>query len=290
MTRSLPEKTFEHWCSIHLNYRYRSHLQMWWPSSGPDIDAVAIPGNYGKRIWLELKTVEWNAARARHDLSIDLRQLDAYGKEAVPDYYVFPTPEWQGVLGADAASDRWLDGLPPSLLAYQTRSKDRWFAEWTFVVPGHVLRRSLAPEITAALARGTSMTCRIAEIENGTLNWIRRGLTGISPVLWKRFWGIMETCGSPEYPAQFIVPGGIANTAAGGPTLPRSQLVTSLRSIMSNSPFSNDAALDGFLLYSQSADDDYQAVGTDGGGLADGFVWEGADRALVLLEAGGLRF
>lgn len=289
MTRSLPEKTFEHWCSIHLNYRYRSHLQMWWPSNGADIDVIATPHNYGKRVWLELKTVEWKPVSARHDLSIDLKQLDAYGKGAVPDYYVFPTPGWHGVLGADAASGRWLDGLSPSLLAYQTRSKEKWFANWTFVVPGHVLRRSLAPEITAALARGTSMACRIAEIENGRLKWIPRGLTEITPIPWKRFWEIMETCGSPDYPAQFIVPRGLERTAADGPTLPRSQLVASLRAILSNSPLSNGAALDGFQLYSQIVHDDYQAAAADGSGLSDGFVWEGAGRALVLLEAGGLR-
>jgi hypothetical protein len=288
MIRSLPEKTFEHWCSIHLNYRYRSHLQMWWPSSGPDIEAVAMPGSYGKRIWLELKTVAWNAAQSRHDLFIDAKQLDKYGRQAVPDYYVFPVPQWHGVLG-DTSSTRWLAALPASQLAYQTRSKNRWFAEWTFVVPGHVLRRSLASEIATALARGTSMDIRIAEIKSSVLNWVQPGLSGISPILWKRFWEIMETCGSPEYPAQFIVPGGTGGLSSGGPIVPRSQLMNSLK-LIAGGEFSADGALhSGFQLYEQSELDNYRLAETDRGGLADGFVWADADRALVLIEAGGLR-
>ena len=288
MIRSLPEKTCEHWCSIHLNYRYRSHLQMWWPSSGPDIEAVALPGSYGKRIWLELKTVAWNAAQSRHDLFIDAEQLEKYGRQAVPDYYVFPVPQWQGVLG-DKSSTRWLGTLPASQLAYQTRSEDRWFADWTFVVPGHVLRRSLASEITAALARGTSMDIRIAEIKSSLLHWIQPGLSGISPILWKRFWEIMETCGSPEYPAQFIVPGGTGGSTPGGPIVSRSQLVNTLK-IIAGGEFSEDGALrSGIKLYEQSELDNYRLAETDRGGFADGFVWADADRALVLIEAGGLR-
>jgi len=288
MTRSLPEKTFEHWCSIHLNYRYRSHLQMWWPSSGPDIDAVAIPGSYGKRIWLELKTVEWNVAQGRHDLLIDAKQLDAYGKQSVPDYYVFPVPDWQGVLG-DSSSTGWLGAVPASELAYQTRSKERWFVNWTFVVPGHLLRRSLASEIATALARGTSMDIRIAEIKSGMLNWIQPGLTTISPILWKLFWEIMETCGSPEYPAQFIVPRGIGGLSSGGPIVLRSQLVSALKLIADGKLSAGGALSEGLQLYEQSELDDYRAIEADRGSLADGFVWADMDRALVFIEAGGLR-
>ena len=288
MTRSLPEKTFEHWCSIHLNYRYRSHVQMWWPSSTADIDAVAIPGTYGKRVWLELKSVEWNAAQARHDLSIDLRQLGAYGRGSVPDYYVFPVPRWQGVLG-DGTGDPWLGTLPASQLAYQTRGKKRWFAEWTFVVPGHVLRRSLASETRTALARKAPSILRVAEIKNGTFTWTQSGLSTIAPVLWKEFWEVMEACGSPEYPAQFIVPGGMAGVNSGAPTAPRSQLVSTLKLIASGQLSTDGTLLDGFHLYEQSELDDYRPVETDRGGLGDGFVWADVDRALVLIEAGGLR-
>lgn len=287
MTRSLPEKTFEHWCALHLNYRYRSHLQMWWPSNGPDIDAVAIPGSYGKRIWLELKTVEWKPKQTRHELSIDLRQLDAYGRQAVPDYYVFPVPRWQGVLATGAP---WLGALTAPQLAYQTRSKEKWFAEWTFVVPGHALRRSLASEIRTVLARGKSTILRVAEVKNGAFNWTQSSLGTITPVLWKEFWEIIDACGSPEYPAQFILPRHIVGVSAGGPNVRRSQLVSALKIIASGHFPADGARLDGFHLYEQSELDEYRAIEANRGGLTDGFVWAEVDRALVLIEAGGLRF
>ena len=130
---------------------------------------------------------------------------------------------------------------------------------------------------------------RIAEITNGALNWIQAGLTGISPVRWKRFWEIMETCGSPEYPAQFILPGGIGGLSSGRPIVPRLQLVSALKLIASEQFSEEGTSLDSFQLYEQSELDDYRAVETDRGGIADGFVWTDVDRALVLIEPGGLR-
>ncbi len=286
MTRSLPEKTFEHWCSIHLNYRYHSHLQMWWPSSGPDIDAAAIPGAFGKRIWLELKTVEWDVLRSRHYLSIQANQLDKYAGGAVPDYYVFPVPPWEGIL-SETTANRWLGTLSAPQLAYQKRSKAKWFAEWTFVVPGHVLRRCLAGEIAVALTKKSS-DIRIATIDKGTFTWTPPALKGVSPILWKRFWEIMEACGGPDYPAQFILPGGGSGsgTPMSGPASPRSQLVASLASIaLDAEPFS----VDDLRLYSPDVDDNYKAA-FSGGGLGEGFEWENVSRALVLIEADGLKF
>jgi hypothetical protein len=92
MTRSFPEKTLEHWCSLHLSYRYRAKALMWWPASGADMDVITTPQAWGKRLWLELKTTEWKPAPGRHELSIDLVQLRRYGHQSVPDYYVFPVP------------------------------------------------------------------------------------------------------------------------------------------------------------------------------------------------------
>ena len=73
MTRSLPEKTFEHWCSIHLSYRYRAKLRMWWPTHGADIQISGPTVLLGKRFWLELKTTEWDNNAGRHLLQVDLR-------------------------------------------------------------------------------------------------------------------------------------------------------------------------------------------------------------------------
>ena len=75
----------------------------------------------------------------------------------------------------------------------------------------------------------------------------------------------------------------------GGPIVPRSQLVNILK-LIAGGEFSADGALrSGFQLYEQSELDNYRVAETDRGGLADGFVWADADRALVLIEAGGLR-
>lgn len=293
MTRSLPEKTFEH----HLNYRYRSHLQMWWPTSGADIDAARIPGAYGKRIWLELKTVEWNPKQLRHDLSIDLRQLDAYGAGIVPDYYVFPIPKWQGVLG-DTTSLSWLGALPGPLLAYQTRSKQKWFADWTFVVPGHVLRSCLAPQITAFRKTGKGNALRIAEVAMSRLNWVLPGLAGVDPISWKGFWTVMEKCGSTYYPAQFVLPNGRVSDSApkpgtpdgsssAGPTVSRSSLVAQLGLLAEESKSGETVRPQSVTLYTRVSEDNYEISPLDGRGIADGFVWDSA-RALILVEPGGL--
>jgi len=133
------------------------------------------------------------------------------------------------------------------------------------------------------------MDIRIAGIKSGLLDWVQPGLSGISPSLWKRFWEIMETCGSPEYPAQFIIPGGTGGSTPGGPIVPRSQLVNTLK-LIAGGEFSGDGALrSGFQLYEQSGLDNYRLAETDRGVFADGFVWAYANRALVLIEAGGLR-
>jgi hypothetical protein len=305
MTRSLPEKTFEHWCSIHLNYRYRSHLQMWWPTTGADVEAIRIPGAFGKRIWLELKSVEWTAAAARHDLEINLRQLNAYGAQSIPDYYVFPVPKWQGVIG-DSTSAVWLGTLPRPLLAYQTRSKEKWFADWTYVVPGHVLRRRLALQIAAWLSTGKGETLRIAEVTSGALTWVPSALAGVEPMLWKSFWSLIEACGSAEFPAQFVVPnrpisgsrpsdGGPDGSPSVGPTIPKSSLVAELRLLAEDSKRQKAESkgkaaeeLPNAYLYEQVAEDNYQLSAAEGAGVGSGFVWD-ATRALILLEAGALR-
>lgn len=308
MTRSIPEKTLEHWCSFHLNYRFRSHLQIWWPTFGAEIDALRIPGVSGKRVWVELKTVEWNPVASRHDLSIDLRQLDAYGAQTVPDYYAFPVPPWSGVIG-DATSVAWLGALPKSLLAYQTRSREKWFADWMFVVQGHVLRRSLASQIAAYRSSGTGEMLRIAEVSSGKLIWVRAGLRGVAPIHWKVFWNLMATCGSALYPAQFVVPKNPAHAPPDGPSsgpppvtgtsagdndppsseppILRSDLVARLRLAASEANAKKGGISQGVDLYVPGVNDTYRIQPVDGDDIAGGFIWD-SSRALVLLEARGL--
>lgn len=237
MTRSFPEKTFEHWCSTHLTYRYRAKLRQWWPAAGADIDVEMDPKSFkailGKRFWLELKVPEWKPTTQQHALQIDLKQLQAYNAQPVPAYYVFPIPEWSGVLG-DRASQTWLSPLHRSDLAIQAHSYDQWFARWTWVVSASDLTRALAIQLSK-FASGTRKT-EVATVANiapsakgkaGTLAPVR-GTAALSPILWHEFLKKMEQCGDADFPAQFILPKAL--------TLPKGTNVSStiLRSRLSH--------------------------------------------------------
>lgn len=278
MTQSFPEKTFEHWCTIHLGYRYRAHVHMWWPAFGADIEIAAIPGAPGKRIWLELKTTTWKPRPGHHDLRIDLEQLEAYRGSPVPDYYVFPIPPWSDVL---APATPWLAGLTPGSLAYQSQSGAHWFAEWTWVVQGAVLRSGLAAEI-AAWAAGGARKKDIARVTGGRFAWTRPGLRGVTPMKWKPFWEAMQQCGSGTLPAQFILPAGAAL-----PRNPsRSDLVGAL-SIAKKEGHSSDGTLQGTIAYSPTGDRAYGKASNDG--LTEGFAWEDPHRSLTFLGVDALR-
>lgn len=205
MTRSLPEKTFEHWCSIHLSYRYRAKLRMWWPPDGADIQIAGSTALLGKRFWLELKTTEWDKRAGRHLLQVDLAQLDNYGRQAVPDYYVFAIPVWIGILG-DTPSKPWLGPLDRSALGYQSHSFTKWFAEWTWVVRGNHLRRILSTQINQyRLGQRKSQLATIARTDGTTLT-LTRGVPDLEEISWRDFWDKMETCGDEQWTAQFVLP------------------------------------------------------------------------------------
>jgi len=213
MTRSVPEKTLEHWCSIHLGYRYRAKLLMSWPSVGADVDISPSPGVFGKRFWLELKTTEWKDKLSRHELNIDLNQLAAYGRQSVPDYYVFPRPPWNGVLSASTA---WLGTTAHQQLAYQSHSAHKWFAEWMWVIPGACLRTSLAAEL-AALRPGSKKTNSVIAWFSTTGEWWARGLDKQPQLHWRKFWQRMSECGDATWAAQFLLP---TRPVGPGPTTP----------------------------------------------------------------------
>ena len=219
MTRSLPEKTFEHWCSIHLSYRYRAKLRMWWPTSGADIQVSGPKALLGKRFWLELKTTEWDARTSQHLLQVDLAQLDAYGHQAIPDYYVFAIPCWTGILG-DTFSSAWLGPLDRSDLGYQSHSATKWFAEWTWVVRGSHLRQILSTHIDR-YRKGMRKTkqATIARTD-GTTFRRARGVANLQELPWRAFWNKIQTCGDAQWASQFVLPrsistGGTGNTRVG---------------------------------------------------------------------------
>ncbi len=106
MVVSLPEKTLEHWASIYLTYRYRSHAALWWPTFGEDIHVGYLSTNAGKAVQLELKTTTLSSNGAVHDVQIDLLQLANYRARPhhLRPFYVFPLPHWTGTLEAAATT------------------------------------------------------------------------------------------------------------------------------------------------------------------------------------------
>lgn len=213
---------------MHLSYRYRAKLLMWWPTAGQDIDIIGSPQTWGKRFWLELKTTESISTKAfqGHELAIDLYQLREYGKQNIPDYYVFPTPEWVGVLG-QTSSNAWLGGLAKERLAYQSHARDHWFAEWTWVVPGWAIRDALASQLSALPPskpkRPQPQPYTVARIEAGVITWVSPELDEMPSLAWREFWKKMERCGDEDWPAQFLV-----QNVGHGPIVQRSVLASDL--------------------------------------------------------------
>lgn len=199
---------------------------MWWPTAGADIDVSVGPLVPGKRFWLELKTTEWKERANRHELFLDLDQLDAYGKQGIPDFYVFPAPPWSGVLGQNPPP-AWASPLDPSDFAYQSHSSDRWFAHWLYVIPGSTLRTLVAGyrrmRRVVKKKRGTVVRktppLRVAEARSGRLAWHIPSPPKGHVLLWRDFWKKMESCGdSGPFAAQFVLPAGLVTGIDSSPS------------------------------------------------------------------------
>lgn len=284
MTRSLPEKTFEHWCSIHLTYRYRAKLRMWWPSRGADIRIEQSKVVLGKRFWLELKTTEWDSKAGTHKLQLDLDQLDRYGNQPVPDYYVFPQPAWIGVLGKNPSAT-WLGSLHRSDLGYESHSLDQWFARWTWVVSGHHLRQILSKQISRYRRGKRKETMTVARTDGRTLT-PTKGVKGLNEILWHEFWQKMETCGDDGMPAQFLLPRSRTSSSGttNGPSSrdgdtgrdPRSHSVSRQELVSALSELDEDIepAADVADVYSPTGYEGEYAITPDAEALSlEGFAW-----------------
>lgn len=294
--RSFPEKTFEHWCSMHLSYRYKAKMHMWWPSSGADIDILTSPTAWGKRFWLELKTTEWRTFKTKapyHELSIDLVQLSRYGKnqQGIPDYYVFPSPPWKGILAHDAIHKQWLGtAISAPNLAYKNQSGDKWFAEWTWVISGNDLRRALKKEIKKLPKNATKKNHVVAKVTGSN----RQDIKWISPIpkinslcTWGDFWRAMESCGSPKMPAQFLLPPGYILKR--NPS--RKDLVSALKRLAKNhtdeensdnKAVQNDGHFE-FVSYTNVGSDEYYEHQADPGSYAEIAQVQGS-RSLVTMD------
>src|SRR4051812_36413742 len=215
--RSLPEKTLEHWLSLYVANRF-PRSAVWWPTRGQDISVGDLAGSPGKVILMEVKTAEWEPGRARHKITIDIRQLRAYLGRGIPVYYVFPIPEWTGVLRDTTG---WLGGRRRSDLAYR-RSGDRWFGEWSYVTTAHALHTALGPS-----PRQKSATLFTHPGGPSSVYFLVPGLS--LAWQWSDFWTRFAACGSPEMPSLIVAP-EVGSAKANTTHVPREELASNLRS------------------------------------------------------------
>jgi len=193
----MPEKTLEHWLSMHLARKF-STARLWWPAVGEDISVEGVPRSPGKSVLLEVKTTEWDGVQSQHRLTLDVNQLLAYQSSLIPVYYVLPIPPWSGLLDP---GNPWLGSRSRTELLLPGR---RWFGEWTFVVSAKDLWHHLGPpksrwaQKTAVLfthAAGSSdLKILVPPL---TRSWT-----------WERFWTRLGSCGSPDMPSLIAAPGG----------------------------------------------------------------------------------
>lgn len=200
MTRSIPEKTFEHWLSMYVAHRFPTG-GLWWPARDEDITVEDLGTVPGKACLLEAKVSEQKPAS--HQVTIDLPQLQKYVASAAPVYYAIPEPPWIGNLVGSV----WIGPERRADLAYR-RSQQRWFGNWTYVCTASDLLAHIAP------AKGQ-----------------KRAVLATPPPQrwsWPTFWRLFAECGSQAMPALFLVPDDL------GPQTRRGDLRESLSVLTSD--------------------------------------------------------
>ncbi|MGU3645183.1 hypothetical protein ACLBXX_09465 [Microbacterium sp. C23T] len=229
MATSFPEKTFEHWISQYIAYRFRTHLGQWWPAAGADVEIEPTMLPIGKSIWLELKTATPAPANPRtHDVEVDVPQLLKYHQPGNPPvYYVVPRPGWTGSLGTASAAS-WLSGTSRSDLAFK-RAQAKWFGNWTMVVAGWSLRSAVASN-----GAGSQKTAKLGHWDGSAWTWgpSFKPAPGASHPqwTWPEFWNLWQSCGSPLMPSTLVVPSpGQGGLDVPGQDADRAELTAKLR-------------------------------------------------------------
>ena len=209
MPVSLPEKTYEHWLSAYVLYRFLTKAAMWWPVNGNDIEIGSIPRRPGKVVNFEVKTASFeNANQHTHRVTIELSQLYRYLKlePGEQPFYVFPSPRWIGDLSVAARAA----GINCSDVGY-SRSGSWWFSEWTFVTSAANVAWTLGvtPLTVPAHRKGRRQLFAV-DSRNGVVRWARHvgaqnppGPTGMRR--WQEFWRWILQCGDQEASQIFIV-------------------------------------------------------------------------------------
>jgi hypothetical protein len=201
VSRSIPEKTFEHWASMYVAHRF-PRGSLWWPPNGEDVAVEDLGTVPGKAVLLELKVPE-QQANGGHIVSINIPQLLRYLGRTVPVYYAFPEPLWSG----DLIASGWLGPERRADLAYR-RAKGRWFGEWTKVCSASRLHHILSP------LPGVK-TMQLPNPFPGGYSWTE-------------FWRSYRSCGSRQVPSAFMVPEGSVGEVGLGDRIRREQLRNTL--------------------------------------------------------------
>lgn len=211
MVVSVPEKTLEHWASIYLTYRYRSHAALWWPTLGEDVHAGYLSPRPGKSVQLELKTTTLSASGNVHTVKIDLQQLENYLKRPhhLRPFYVFPRPRWTNKLEAAVVA---AGGPPVAELGFRRSNshgpKQWWFASWMVAMTTDDVAAALSAERAKYLKGGPSTAVLVRDsFKTGRrkTKWVGGGAPA-STIPWQMLWNVMDECGRPAWPQTIRVP------------------------------------------------------------------------------------
>lgn len=224
MVVSLPEKTLEHWASIYLTYRYRSHAALWWPTSGEDVHVGYLSSYVGKAVQLELKTTTLSTKGDVHTVQIDLWQLDNYlaRPHHLRPFYVFPIPHWTGTLEAAASTA----GQPVVEFGLRRSSshatKPWWFASWTVAMTTDHVAAALNTQLAKYHAGGTSKASLVRfglKTGAGATTWADGKPHRTIP--WQSLWTDLDECGRPSWPQILRVPASLVRS---GTPLPHADI------------------------------------------------------------------
>lgn len=224
MVTSVPEKTLEHWASIFLTYRYKSHAGQWWPTFGEDIAIAHLPSRPGKAIQLEMKTANFDPKYPNtHRVQIDLPQLCAYqsSRLGLQPFYVFPTVSWDGSLAnflhslnidpTDHAFQR--AGVAP--LGGYKGDATGWFGNWLNVATTNQVAKAIGHTTCGGGCKGERTLVRYQRRagRRPKVFWHRALAHGPERMNWRSFWDEIELCGKSNWPQTFLVPRGAVSSA-----------------------------------------------------------------------------
>jgi hypothetical protein len=211
VTRSVPEKTLEHWASQYITYRYGGKAALWWPAKGEDIRLGHLPARPGKALQLELKTTEAHRHQdGVHEVKVDLGQLWEYRQRSPGrrPFYAFPRPVWSGELTEAATAS----GLAAADLGFGRRGRGWAFANWMVVLTTEKVAQVMAKALAEPGSRVRGKTRRLVRFTLGSdPEWgpdSKADDPGAIP--WRDFWRTITQCGRPGWPQLVRLPESLA--------------------------------------------------------------------------------